>query len=67
MASMRTRGRQFRSASRLLILEGRVDLTTLTAPDADVELTVSFPGEVTSTNGTVSPATPSSGLSNPAS
>ncbi|MFV0495215.1 LppM family (lipo)protein [Mycobacterium sp.] len=35
----------------LVILEGRVDLTSVTDPDADVELTVSFPGEVTSSNG----------------
>ncbi len=40
-----------RRAGNLVILEGRVDLTSLTDPDADVELTVSFPGEVTSTNG----------------
>ncbi|KXW76812.1 hypothetical protein JL15_14810 [Mycolicibacterium phlei DSM 43071] len=40
-----------RRAGDLVILEGRVDLTTLSDPDADVSLTVSFPGEVTSTNG----------------
>jgi len=40
-----------RRAGNLVILEGRVDLTTLAAPDADVELTVAFPGRVTSTNG----------------
>jgi hypothetical protein len=40
-----------RRAGNLVILEGRVDLTSLTDSDADVELTVSFPGEVTSTNG----------------
>lgn len=40
-----------RRAGNVVILEGRVDLTTLTDPDADVELTVAFPGEVTSTNG----------------
>ncbi len=40
-----------RRAGNLVILEGRVDLTSLTDPDADVALTVSFPGEVTSTNG----------------
>jgi Protein of unknown function (DUF3153) len=41
-----------RRAGGLVILEGRVDLTSL-SPDTDseVELTVSFPGEVTSTNG----------------
>ncbi|MGV0835368.1 LppM family (lipo)protein [Mycolicibacterium thermoresistibile] len=40
-----------RRAGNLVILEGRVDLTTLNDPQADVSLTVSFPGEVTSTNG----------------
>lgn len=40
-----------RRAGELVILEGRVDLTTLNDPQADVLLTVSFPGEVTSTNG----------------
>ena len=40
-----------RRAGDLVILEGRADLTSLTDPDADVELTVAFPGEVTSTNG----------------
>jgi hypothetical protein len=40
-----------RRAGDLVILEGRADLTTLTDPDADVELTVAFPGPVTSTNG----------------
>jgi hypothetical protein len=40
-----------RRAGNLVILEGRVDLTSLTDPAADVELTVAFPGEVTSTNG----------------
>lgn len=40
-----------RRAGDLVILEGRVDLTSLDDPDADVELSVSFPGEVTSTNG----------------
>ena len=40
-----------RRAGNLVILEGRVDLTTLTDPDADVKLSASFPGEVTSTNG----------------
>lgn len=40
-----------RRAGNLVILEGRVDLTTVNDPDADVSLTASFPGEVTSTNG----------------
>jgi len=40
-----------RRAGDLVILEGRADLTSLTDADADVELTVSFPGAVTSTNG----------------
>ncbi|HEU4360629.1 MAG TPA: DUF3153 domain-containing protein [Mycobacterium sp.] len=40
-----------RRAGNLVILEGRVDLTSLTDPSADVELAVAFPGEVTSTNG----------------
>ncbi len=40
-----------RRAGELVILEGRVDLTTLSDPDADVSMSVSFPGEVTSTNG----------------
>ncbi|BBY35282.1 hypothetical protein MMIN_33430 [Mycolicibacter minnesotensis] len=40
-----------RRAGNLVILEGRVDLTTLNDPESDVELSVSFPGEVTSTNG----------------
>ncbi len=41
-----------RRAGNLVILEGRVDLTSVTDTDADVSLTVSFPpGEVTSTNG----------------
>lgn len=40
-----------RRAGNLVILEGRADLTSLTDPDADVELTVAFPGPVTSTNG----------------
>jgi len=39
-----------RRAGDLVILEGRADLTSLTDPDADVELTVAFPGAVTSTN-----------------
>jgi hypothetical protein len=41
-----------RRAGDLVIMEGRVDLTTLNDPDADVSLSVSFPGDVTSTNGT---------------
>ncbi len=40
-----------RRAGNLVILEGRVDLTSLSDAEAEVELTVSFPGEVTSTNG----------------
>jgi hypothetical protein len=40
-----------RRAGDLVILEGRVDLTSLTDPEAEVELNVTFPGEVTSTNG----------------
>jgi hypothetical protein len=40
-----------RRNGNLVILEGRADLTALTDPDADVELTVAFPGPVTSTNG----------------
>ena len=40
-----------RRAGELIILEGRADLTSLTDPDADVSLSVSFPGDVTSTNG----------------
>ncbi|WP_163760652.1 LppM family (lipo)protein [Mycobacterium botniense] len=40
-----------RRAGNLVILEGRADLTSLSDPDADVELSVSFPGPVTSTNG----------------
>lgn len=41
----------FRRAGNLVILDGRVDLTSLSDPEAEVDLTVSFPGEVTSTNG----------------
>ena len=41
-----------RRAGDLVILEGRADLTSLSDSDADVSLSVSFPGEVTSTNGT---------------
>ena len=40
-----------RRAGDSVILEGRADLTSLTDPDADVSLSVSFPGDVTSTNG----------------
>lgn len=40
-----------RRAGNLVILEGRVDLTNVTDPDADVKFSVAFPGEVTSTNG----------------
>jgi hypothetical protein len=40
-----------RRAGDLVILEGRADLTSLTDANADVELTVAFPGSVTSTNG----------------
>jgi hypothetical protein len=40
-----------RRAGDLVILEGRADLTLLTDPDADVQLSVAFPGAVTSTNG----------------
>lgn len=40
-----------RRAGNLVLLEGRVDLTMVSDPDAQVELTVNFPGEVTSTNG----------------
>ncbi|WP_422749546.1 LppM family (lipo)protein [Mycobacterium sp. WMMD1722] len=40
-----------RRAGDLVILEGRVDLTSLNDPEADVTISVSFPGEVTSTNG----------------
>lgn len=40
-----------RRAGDLVILEGRFDLTSLTDTEADVSITVAFPGEVTSTNG----------------
>lgn len=40
-----------RRAGDLVILEGRADLTSLHDSEADVSLSVSFPGEVTSTNG----------------
>ena len=40
-----------RRNGNLVILEGRADLTSVNDSDADVELTVAFPGVVTSTNG----------------
>lgn len=40
-----------RRSGNLVILEGRADLTSLTDPEADVQLSVAFPGAVTSTNG----------------
>lgn len=40
-----------RRNGNLVILEGRADLTSVNDQDADVELTVAFPGVVTSTNG----------------
>lgn len=40
-----------RRAGELVILEGRVDLTSVNDPDADISMSVAFPGEVTSTNG----------------
>jgi LppM domain len=40
-----------RRNGNLVILEGRADLTSVNDPDAEVELTVAFPGAVTSTNG----------------
>lgn len=40
-----------RRAGNLVILEGRVDLTNVTDPEADVKFRAAFPGEVTSTNG----------------
>ncbi len=40
-----------RRAGNLVILEGRVDLTNVTDPDADVKFSATFPGDVTSTNG----------------
>lgn len=40
-----------RRAGDLVILEGRADLTSLADPEADVSLSVAFPGDVTSTNG----------------
>lgn len=40
-----------RRAGDLVILEGRVDLTTVADPEADVTFSAQFPDEVTSTNG----------------
>ena len=40
-----------RRAGNQVILEGRADLTSLNDPEADVSLSVAFPGDVTSTNG----------------
>jgi hypothetical protein len=40
-----------RRAGDSVILEGRADLTSLTDASSDVALSVSFPGDVTSTNG----------------
>lgn len=40
-----------RRAGSQVILEGRVDLTNVTDPEADVRFSAVFPGEVTSTNG----------------
>ncbi len=40
-----------RRAGNLVILEGRVDLTNVTDPEAEVTFTAAFPGEVVSTNG----------------
>ena len=40
-----------RRNGNLVMLEGRADLTSVTDNDADVELTITFPGVVTSTNG----------------
>jgi len=40
-----------RRAGDVVILEGRADLSTLSDPEAEISLSVSFPGEVTSTNG----------------
>lgn len=40
-----------RRSGDLVILDGRVDLTSLSDSEADVTLSVNFPGEVTSTNG----------------
>jgi len=47
-----------RRAGDLVILEGRVDLTNVTEPDADVKFSAAFPSDVTSTNGDrIDPAT----------
>jgi hypothetical protein len=40
-----------RRAGDMVILDGRADLTSLNDPEADVSLSVAFPGDVTSTNG----------------
>ena len=40
-----------RRSGNVVVLEGRADLTSVTDPDADVQLTITFPGVVTSTNG----------------
>lgn len=40
-----------RRAGNLIILEGRVDLTSVSDPEADVKFSAAFPGEVISTNG----------------
>jgi len=40
-----------RRAGNVVILEGRVDLTNVTDPEADVTFSAAFPGEVVSTNG----------------
>jgi len=40
-----------RRVGDLVLLEGRVDLTGVTDPEAEITFRASFPGEVTSTNG----------------
>jgi hypothetical protein len=40
-----------RRAGNLVILEGRVDLTNVTASEADVKFRAAFPGEIISANG----------------
>jgi hypothetical protein len=40
-----------RRAGNLVILEGRIDLSNVADPEAEVTFSASFPGEVTSTNG----------------
>lgn len=40
-----------RRAGNLVILEGRVDLTNVTDPEADVKFSAAFPGEIISANG----------------